>query len=50
MSKINDFEENMEEIFNDQEEKRQQLIDELRAENDLLWSTIDLLKKTLNKL
>ena len=50
MSKINDFEENMEEIFNDQEEKRQQLIDELRAENDLLWSTIDLLKKTLNKI
>ena len=53
MSKIDDFETAMAEIFGEidaQEEYRQRLIDELKAENDILWSTIDQLRITINKV
>jgi hypothetical protein len=53
MSKVNTVDENLKEIFDDQDEaneKRLKLIWELEEENKILWKTIEALKAVLRRV
>jgi len=53
MSRVNTVDENLKEIFDEQDEaneRKQQLIDELEAENKFLWKTIDAMKAILRRV
>ena len=53
MSKVNTVDENLKQIFNEQDEaneKRLKVLWELEEENKILWKTIDALKAVLRRV
>ena len=53
MRRVNTVDENLKEIFDEQEEQRQKsvdLIEELTKENAFLWKVVDQLKAVLRRV